>query len=407
MTRTTKQRISVLHFTNSWVRGGVEQHILSLLRGLDRRYFDLHLVCGAEIAGGMRRDLPEDVGVTPLVLRRLTHVAGAWQLARILRERRVDILHSHLFLGSMFASPVGWACGVPAVIETPHLREAWRQKGFKSKFVVDRFIGLMIDRYIAVSASNADHLEHTKKLPRNKVTVIHNGCDVSRFLPACERVFPLKRSLGFEDDDLVLMVPGRLEPQKGHAVLLEALPVIRREFPRVRVVCVGDGTLRGQLEVMVDRAGLNDTVKFVGFQSDMQNWFALGDVTVLPSFFEGLPLVAIESLAASRAIIATAVDGTPEVVVDGQTGLTVPPGDPARLTSAILQLLRDPELRLRLARQGHRFVLDRFTEEGQIRCTQELYFSALGVAQPASGVAAAVPDSRHKTGVLNSGIGRA
>ena len=120
-----------------------------------------------------------------------------------------------------------------------------------------------------------------------------------------------------------------------------------------------------------------DSVRFVGLQANVQDWLALADVTVLPSFYEGLPLAAIESLAAGRPMVATAVDGTPEIVLDGATGLTVPPGDPAALARAICRLLADPWLREKLALAGREWVLERFAEERQVQRTQALYELAL------------------------------
>jgi glycosyltransferase involved in cell wall biosynthesis len=117
-------------------------------------------------------------------------------------------------------------------------------------------------------------------------------------------------------------------------------------------------------------------VRFVGFQSNVADWFALGDLTVLPSFYEGLPLVAIESLAAGRPVVATAVDGTPEVVVHGFTGLTVPPGDSCRLAEAICILLRSPEMRHNFGRQGRQWVETHFKQEKQVRETQGFYIWA-------------------------------
>ncbi len=116
-------------------------------------------------------------------------------------------------------------------------------------------------------------------------------------------------------------------------------------------------------------------MRFTGYQSNVADWLALADMTVLPSFYEGLPLVAIESLAAGRPVVATAVDGTPEIVLDGKTGILVPPGDQARLAEAICRLLRQPELRLRLGRAGRRWVLERFSQEQQIQGTHQLYLS--------------------------------
>ncbi|PYN14724.1 MAG: hypothetical protein DME05_14400, partial [Candidatus Rokuibacteriota bacterium] len=197
--------------------------------------------------------------------------------------------------------------------------------------VVDRIAGRFVDQYIAVSDANRRYLVEEKGLARHKVVVIHNGCDLRRFNPHHRAPAGMRESLGFGASDPVLVVVGRLEPQKGHRVLFDALPAVRAQFPRVRLVCVGEGARRQELEQQVAASGLGDTVRFVGQQANVADWLALADVTVLPSFFEGLPLAAIESLAAGRPMVASAVDGTPEVVVDGATGLTVPPGDAAGL----------------------------------------------------------------------------
>jgi len=363
----------VLYFSNALTRGGAEEHILTLLRGLDCRQYRPLLACTPEVAEQLRSDLPGHVELITLRLRKPGHLAAALRLARFMCERRVDILHSHLFYASLFASPIGWLCRVPLIIETPHVREQWRQGWFKSRFIVDRLIGRFVQQYIAVSEANAQYLLEEKRLPARKITVIHNGCDIARFDP--DRLPPsgLRRSLGFGPRDPVLVVAGRLEPQKGHRVLLDALPAVLHEFPRARLVCVGSGSLRSELKARVRDLGLGDSLRFVGQQSNIPDWLALADLTVLPSLYEGLPLVAIESLAAGRPMVATAVDGTPEIVVNGETGVTVPPGDARALAQAICRLLGDPMLRERLARRGREWVLERFSAEQQIRRTEILY----------------------------------
>jgi len=367
------QLISVLYFSNVLVRGGAEEHILTLLRGLDRASFRLHLVCAPELAAKLQPDLPGDVEVVSLRFRKFTQVAAGLRLAQIIHERRVSILHSHLFYGSLFASPIGRLCRVPVILETPHLREQWRRGWFKSRFIVDRLVGRFVDYYIAVSEANACYLVEQKGLPTEKIVVIQNGCDLKRFDPARPAPSGLKRSLAFGENDPVLIVIGRLEPQKGHRVLLQALPAVCREFPRTRLICVGEGALRTELVSLAAKLGLEASVRFVGYQSDVADWLALADVTVLPSLYEGLPLVAIESLAAGRPMVATAVDGTPEVVVDGKTGLTVPPGDAGRLAEAICRLLGDPGLRRNLGAAGREWVRERFSHERQIEKTQQFY----------------------------------
>jgi len=370
-------RISVLHFSNEFVRGGAEQHMLTLLCGLSREYFDLHLVCTPQLAKLLRPDLPPDVEVLPLLFRKPWQVNVALQLAEILRSRRVDILHSHIFYASLFASPVAWSCSVPMVIETPHVREYWRSGRFKSRFVIDRLVGHCVNRYIAVSEANGRYLAEEKGLPNQKISVIHNGSDLKRFHHLRHKSAALREKLGFDKEEPILLVAGRLEPQKGHAVLLAALPQVRRTFPNVRTVFAGEGALAEQLQQQVRELGLQGAVDFVGYQSNMEDWFSVADITVLPSFYEGLPLSAIESLAAGTPVVATAVDGTPEIVIHERTGLTVPPGNAGELAAAICTLLADPAWRARLGNAGRAWVEEEFSQEKQIKRTEELYLSSL------------------------------
>ena len=387
-TPTRLRPLNVLHFTNARTRGGAEEHILTLLDGLDRARFRPFLACPPEVAAKLEPDLPGDVTVIRLCLRKPRHLGAAVRFARALRRHRIDILHSHLFYSSLFASPIGRLCRVPVIVETPHVRERWREgRGFKSSFVVDRLVGRCVDRFVAVSESNAQYLRNEKRLPPGKVVAIANGCDLERFavLPDPR---PLRASLGLREDDPVLVVIGRLEPQKGHAVLLDALPLLRRAYPRARLMCVGEGAELPALEARVARLALGSAVSFVGYQADVRPWLAVADVVVLPSFYEGLPLVAIETLAAGRALVATAVDGTPEIVVDGRTGITVPPGDAPALAAAIRRVLAEPAYREQLAGAGRRWVREHFARDRQVARTADLYTNAW---QRAVGAPQSVP----------------
>jgi glycosyltransferase involved in cell wall biosynthesis len=376
------RRLSVLYFSNSGTRSGAEEHILTLARGLDRRRFRVLLVADPNVLERMT-DLPADVQAMPLAARRPTDLKALWGLARIIREQGIDVVHAHLFVASLVASPVAWACGVPVVVETPHCREQWRSGLIKSRFFVDRIVGLFVSRWIAVSEANARYLREDKGLPSAKVVTILNGCDIERFDPARPAPSSLKAGLGFGPEDVVYVMVGRLEPQKGHATLLESLALARREEPAIRLVCVGEGGLRGGLEAQAARLGLGESVRFVGYQKQVDDWLALADATVLPSLYEGLPLVAIESLAAARPVIATAVDGNPEVVRDGYTGLLVPVGDAPALSQALVALARDPERRRMLGSQGRAFAEEHFTESRQVRETEDLYLQAWTARNPA------------------------
>ena len=368
-------RLNILMFTNTTARAGVEEHILTLLRGLDRERFRLFLACPPVLVKLYGRDVPADVTVLPVMLEKVTQIGAMWRLARFLRRHRIDVLHSHLFYSTLFAAPVGWLCRIPLIVETTHVRELWR-KGWKASFAVDRLVARFVDRFIAVSEANAEYLVRDKGVPARKVVVIRNGVDLARFQPGTGTA-GLKARLRFGAEDPVLVVGARLEPQKGHAVLLEAMKTVVARFPRTRLVCVGEGSLRRELESQTAASGLSENVRFVGYQANMPEWLALADAVVLPSLYEGLPLIAVEALAAGRPMVATAVDGSAEVVVHEKTGLTVGPGDAGELAKAIVRLLGDEKLRSACGVEGRRWVEERFNDAKQIRATEALYQTCL------------------------------
>jgi glycosyltransferase involved in cell wall biosynthesis len=390
--------LSVMHFTITKVRGGVEEHILLLLGGLDRARFRPMLVCPPELAKKFGTDLPIDVEFIPFPFPFGSMASAAWQFAKILRKQKVDILHSHMFQASRMASPVGRLCGVPLILETPHVREQWRRGWLKGSFVVDRLLGHSVHHYIAVSEANAGYLTGQKGLPAAKIVVIEPGINLDRFDPNLSPPMDLKKNLGFAESDLVVLVVGRLEPQKGHRFLLDAFPSVRREFPQARLVCLSDGSLRRTLEKQAEALKIRDVVHFAGYQADLSPWLALADICVLPSLYEGLPVSIVESLAAGRAVVATAVDGTPEVLLDGKTGLTVPPSDSEALAVAVCRMLRNPDERRAMAQAGRQWVLERFGKERMIRRTQDFYLQAwnqLGQGGEAAVTAAAAAGAKE------------
>jgi glycosyltransferase involved in cell wall biosynthesis len=365
-------KLPLCMFNNATVRGGAEEHMLGLLERLNRKAFAISLACPPALLELLGNDLPSDVEVLPVSILWPSDIGAMARFASFLRQRSIQIVHSHGFRASVLASPVAFWAGVPAIVETPHIREHWR-RGWKSNFAIDRFAGRAVGAYIAVSDANRRYLIQKKRLPAEKIHLIRNGCEIEKFDPGYPPQLAFKRQLGFADSDPVLLVVGRLEAQKGHSVLFAAFRDVLRDFPHARLVCVGEGGLRPALEAELRRLELTGSVRLVGYQSNVQDWLSFAEVCVLPSFFEGLPLVAIECLAAGRAMVATAVDGTPEVVIHEKTGLTVLAGDAAGLAAAIVRLLRDPGLRTRLGAAGRSRVETHFNLSRQVRETETLY----------------------------------
>ncbi len=361
--------ITVLQFVNKTVRGGAEDHVLTLLTHLNRSLFCPMLVAPPEQVETIRRDLPSDVEAIALTPHSLRHPPSAWRFWRLLSAKRVDILHSHMFHSSTFAAPLGWMARVPVRIETAHLRGG----RLKAGYFVDRVVAHFVTDFIAVSAANGRYLEGQRGIRPEKISVIRSGVPFDRFDPNRTGPPELRDSIGIERNAPVVLVPARLEAQKGHRVLLEAWKAVCASFPTARLVCVGDGSLRNELEAMAAETGITNSVRFVGYQRNVCDWLALADFTVLPSFYEDLPLVVLESLAAGRAVITSLIDGTSEVVLDGHTGLAVPPGRPAPLATGICELLASSDLARRMGREGRRLVEERFSQRRQVAETEALY----------------------------------
>jgi len=363
-TDCAQRKIKVLYFLNSLVRAGVEEHVIQLIERLDKNTFEPILVCPQQLINLLEEDLRRiNVKYHPVCIRRWRNIRQISRFLRILRLEKPDIVHSHLFFATFFAAPLSRLSKVPVVIETAHLREAWR-KGIKRAFFIDRFFYRFVDKIIAVSNAVKKYLIGEKKINGVKIEVIHNGVDLLKFTPS-----KTKRNNGHFNIGVI----GRLEPQKGHKYFLEAVKLLEIKNKNVNFLIVGDGKLKKELESMCDTFGIEERVKFLGFRTDIKSVIDNLDLVVLPSLYEGLPLVALEAQAMGKAVIATAVDGTSEAVVNETTGLLVPPKDIGALKEAIQIILLDKKRVVEMGIVARKRVELKFDIQKQISQTEKLY----------------------------------
>ncbi len=372
-------KVKVVHFLNSLVRGGVEQHVLLLVAHLDREQFDPVIVCPPALADLLRPDLNgSDVRVVPLKIRSIFDIRDMARFVAFLRREKVDIVHAHLFNASRVSHFLAKLAGVGITIETNHVREGWRKGILKTWYAIDRFFGRFTDTVIAVSRANAEYLSKVKGIEKKKIKVVSNGIETRAFDSPNGRAGSSVRSrLGIGPDVPLVTVIARLEPQKGHVYLLEAIPDIIRKHPETVFLLAGDGALKDELEATAAGLGIEKNVVFAGFRRDVAALLKASTVFVLPSLWEGLPLVAVEASAAGVPVVATAVDGTPEVIKDGETGLLVPPKDPQALARAIISLLDEPETARNMGQNGAMFVRNNFDIERQVKETELIYKSSM------------------------------
>lgn len=380
-----KKRIKIAYIVRSEEHGGVEEHVLSLVKNINRNVFKPFIVGSDKLLHLLRDDLADlDVVTMPIMIANAFDYGGMIAFFRFLRTHGIDIVNTHMFITSLHYTPIAWLARVPVLLETSHGVEKWRlSKGFwkRQSFVVDRLVTLLQTRVLAVSGACRDDLKAIKKIPGDKISVILNGRDLREFtdLPAARRR-ELRQRWGLGEDEFVFGVMARLDFQKGHGDLLEAVRMLLESRGDFKVLVVGDGALRGELESRARHLGLDRHVIFTGFQSDIRGYHGILDVDILPSHYEGLPLGLIEASAMARPVIATRVDGTPEVVVDGETGLLVAPRDPRMLANAMGYALAHREEMEAMGVKGRAFVQRRFPLGRQVRETEALYLELMAKA---------------------------
>ncbi len=373
--RQSPRRPRILHLVLASFRGGAEEHTLALLRALPSHGYRPYLALPTQLLQEIKPDLVHsEVETIGLQASTVYWPRLVTELARILKKEQIDLVHCHSVFGTLCSIPASFLSESPAIVETNHGREFWREgKRLKGSFWLDRQSSRFVDKYIAVSHATAQFLSATKGIPSNKIVVIHNGRDLTSLAPPsfADRV-SARAELSLESAHAMLLL-GRLSIEKGHALLLEALNILRSRQPRLMAMFAGVGPLEDPLKALSNRLGLAARVRFLGYRSDLSRLLAASDLVVLPSISEGLPLAAVEALASARPLIATRVGGIPEIVIDGQTGLLVPPNDPAALAQAIDRVLGNPNLGTYLGMNGRRFVEQHFDVRLQTARTVTLY----------------------------------
>jgi len=263
-------------------------------------------------------------------------------LVSLVRAQDTKILHVHGYAAADFGRLAARATNTALVLHE-HFADP-RMPGYQG--LADRLLAGLTDRAIAVSGSTRDFLVRERRVPAERVRVIWNGAPLAEFGPVSREVAAATRAaVGLPRDALVVGSIGRLNEQKGHRYLLEAAPALLARDPDARFLIVGDGDLSAPLRQQAQDLGIGESVVFTGHRSDVRELLGAIDVVCMPSLYEGTPLALFEAMAAGRAIVASAVDGCAEILLDGKTGLLVPPRDPAALSQALDRVLAGPALR--------------------------------------------------------------
>jgi glycosyltransferase involved in cell wall biosynthesis len=357
--------------------GGAQRHLVEVLRRLDRRRFAPMLCCLATDRDAL--DLLDEVRAldVPVLdaglrdarngLARPHTLAQVARIAREARRRRVRIVHSYLHHANWFGTLAGRLARVPVVIVSKRSMDVYSRG--RDRWAC-RLTNGLADCVTAVAEAVRDHVHREEGCPLGKIVVIPNGVDAEQFSVSPG---PPDELRGLGGDGQLVGTITRLVWKRGHEELLRAAALVNRSEPGARLVVVGDGPLRPTLEGQARELGLGGAVRFLGAVPRAARLLPHLDVFVLSSVWEGMSNGLLEAMAAGRPVVATRVGGNPECVVDGESGLLVPPRDPEAMAAAIVRLLREPELARRLGQAARRRVEAEFTLPRMVQRMEDLY----------------------------------
>jgi glycosyltransferase involved in cell wall biosynthesis len=363
MTRT------IVYFVDSLFFGGTEQALLHLLAGLDRQRWQPilyhHEAPGITTLAEKAHQLNVQTRTVPRMVGSSTISGLPRFLEQLIKDKPV-VFHAQLnWLLSGKYGILAAALARKPVIAT--LQQFMEPPWGKMIDFQQQLLAHCVDQYIAVSNAVARQLCDTFQVPAQKVKVIPNCVPFPQTSGWGKS--SLRSDLGLSTERPVVLTVARLDQQKGHTFLLQAI----RQVPEVTFVMAGSGPERPTLEAMARELGIDERVIFLGHREDIPGLLACCDLFVLPSIYEGLPLSLLEAMDAGKAVVATAVGGTPELVREGETGFLVPKRDPAALARAIQRLLSDPELTHRMGKAGKNWVQQNYSVKNMVQQITETY----------------------------------
>jgi glycosyltransferase involved in cell wall biosynthesis len=375
-------RVKVLLAESGRAVGGTERVVWELATRLSNSRYEVVVWLSNspgvdELAGALK--------ARGLTVERVKEVESRWDLKgmfetwRRLRKLKPALLHIHHVWPSAdrYLPTLARNAGVQHLVVTEHIvghPNSRSQRALKRMELIDA------DAVTAVSAAVGDSLVRDYGVARQRVRVVPNGAD----LPNEDGEWPEARTIRAEMGTGMFrplwVVAARLEEQKGHAVLLDALVRVRQMNLDFVVAIAGDGSLRKSLEERVMGLGLHGRVRFLGQVEEVGPWLLAADAVVLPSLWEGLPLSLLEAMARGRPVVASAVGGIPEAVEDGVHGRLVPPNDPKALAEALAGIHRMADAARQMGLRGAERVRERYTWQKVVENFEAVYDDVLGLA---------------------------
>jgi glycosyltransferase involved in cell wall biosynthesis len=365
----TEVPIKVLQLLISMPVGGAENMVSALATCLAPREFQVTVACiGAP--GPMGEELKRS-GCRVISLGLDIKYASKFLIIRrlrdLLRELRPEILHTHLYHPNLYGRIASLGMGLKGRVATVH--NVYKRVKMHRR-LMNWLLGQVSDCVVVFSPEVAKDVLHYDRIAPSRLRLLSPGVRVEERSVRESREAARER-LGIKG--FCIGTVARLEEQKGHEYLLEAISQVRSEIADLAVVIVGDGPRRSQMEEQAASLGVSGCVRFLGTRRDVPLILRGLDLYVQPSLWEGIPLTLLEAMGAGVPAISTRVGRAPEVIQDGENGRLVPPGDADALAAAILDAYRHPEWRRRWKELGEFTIREKYSLDRMLRQFADIY----------------------------------
>lgn len=363
------KKITIAQVVLSLEIGGMETVIANIARNIDQDIFRLIVICLKKI-GPIGHELQKE-GFKVIQIKRMVKKISFFYPKRLvdtLRREKVDIVHSHSGCWHK-AAIAGKYSRVKGIIYTEHGRLV---PDNNSVIMLDRIVSRLTDYIVPVSLDLSDYLKEVVRLNYGKIHRIENGIDTSKFYPR-EKNKELMKELRIYEDVFIIGNIARLAPVKDHFTQVKAFTIANNSCPNMKLLIVGDGSQRSNLEELIKELNLSENVKLLGFRRDIKELLSILDVFVLSSISEGTSITILEAMASGKPVIATDVGGNSKLVIDNVTGFLVPARNIEAMAEKFTVLYNNRKLGKVMGSKGREKVIGHFSVQEMTRQYEELY----------------------------------
>jgi len=362
-------RRKVLHIVEDLEVGGLERVVESIALGLNKNKYEVQVWCLSR-GGAIAEELVRKKMLVKIIRMSSYHnPIQVIKLSRLLRLSKIDIVHTHGYFGGTFGRLAAILAGTPAIFV--HVHTSYFE--FKKRnILVDKILSYFTNKIISVSEATKEFICNFEGINPKKVCVIYNGAGPKRI--SKKKMTVDRNFFGFSKDDFVIVTVASLVKNKGHLIIIDAIKSVLKKNSNIKLLIIGDGPLKNELEEYVIDCQLALHICFAGIRKDVYTLLNLADLFILSTIErEGLGVSIIEAMSMGVPVIGTSIGGIPELIKNQVNGLLVPPGNSYELAVAIERLVADKDLRRKMVKQGKKMYEQKFTAVKMVKQIELLY----------------------------------